>query len=150
MKFIPYKSEGFTEDDLKTWIEAVEEELEVRLPEDYRNHMLENNGGIADGERVIFDSYAADVAVPEDIILRRFHYLEDGEGPIEEDAEFGGVDFIPFGLEIAPTYSGILMISLSKGDYGSIFHMNSDEDEPDKLTNSWSEFVSYLKDVPEE
>jgi hypothetical protein len=150
MKFRNDIPEGITRMDLEEWIEKIENEtLKVKLPEDYRNYMLAHNGGPAIGENVIFDADSANIAVGEDIILRSFHYLEDGQGTLEKEARRGGVNHIQKGLTICSTYSGILMLSLASNEFGSIYHMHG-YGKPIKLANSWTEFVSYLIDAPEE
>ncbi len=154
MKFkMRVKFRELEQNTLKEWLEAfeghLEEHLKAGLPEDYRNHMLEYNGGSAIGENVIFDADRAGIAVGEDIILTSFHYLDNGEGSLEREARRGGTDHIPKGINICYTYSGVLIMSLAQGDFGSVYHMHN-YGEPIKIASSWTEFVSYLIDYDED
>ncbi|MGH1385147.1 SMI1/KNR4 family protein [Kordia sp.] len=130
---------------LENWLITFEEALKINLPRDYRTHILTYNGGSPEGDYVIFDADSADVLVSEDIHLYNFNYLDNGEGSLDEQASRGGARYIPKGIDIGASSGGILMMSLASGEFGSIYHMFS-YGEPQKIANSWTEFVSYLID----
>ncbi|MGH1385149.1 SMI1/KNR4 family protein [Kordia sp.] len=146
MKFESDIPENLEEGVIESWLVAFEETMEIRLPEDYRTHMLRYNGGVPIKENyAVFDEDIADVLVDETIIIKSFKYLDNGEGSLDMQARWGGTDYIPKGIDIGSTYGGILMMSLATGGFGSIYHMFS-YGEPQKIANSWTEFVSYLID----
>ena len=58
----------------------------------------------------------------------------------------GGSDLIPNGIDIGYSSAGVLIMSLASGEFGSIYHMFNYSEEPEKIANSWTEFVSYLID----
>jgi hypothetical protein len=131
---------------LESWLVTFEEALKMRLPEDYRNHILKYNGGKPIKENyAVFDHDLTGVIVDETIIIKSFNYLDNGEGSLDRQIRWGGTDYISKGIDIGSTYGGILMMSLAAGEIGSIYHMFS-YGEPQKIANSWSEFVSHLVD----
>ncbi|KAB8155847.1 hypothetical protein EZY14_001150 [Kordia sp. TARA_039_SRF] len=130
---------------LESWLVTFEEALKIRLPEDYRSHILKYNGGSPIGDYVIFDADSASIMVSEDIHLYSFNYLDNGEGSLDEQASRGGARYISKGIDIGASSGGILMMSLAEDEIGSIYHMFS-YGEPQKIANSWTEFVNYLID----
>ncbi|MGH1385148.1 SMI1/KNR4 family protein [Kordia sp.] len=142
---ISTKYEDLEEGVLENWLAAFENTLKIRLPKDYRNHMLKYNGGFPVGDYVIFDADSAGILVDEDIHVQSFDELDNGESELEEQAEWGGSDLITKGIDIGYSSAGVLIMSLASGEFGSIYHMFS-YGEPQKIANSWTEFVSYLID----
>jgi len=146
MKFEADIPENLEEGVLESWLVAFEEALQIRLPKDYRTHILKYNGGVPIKENyVIFDADSAGILVDETIIISSFNYLDNGEGSLAKQANRGGARYIPKGIDIGSAYGGILMMSLAGGEVGSIYHMFN-YGGPEKIANSWTEFVGYLID----
>ena len=143
---ISTRYEDLEEGVLESWLVAFENALKIQLPKDYRSHMLKYNGGFPVGDYVIFDADNAGILVEEDIHIYSFNELDDGEGELDEQAEWGGSDLITKGIDIGYSSGGVLIMSLSSGELGSIYHRFNYDDEPEKIANSWTEFVSYLID----
>jgi hypothetical protein len=145
MEFDSDIPENLEEGVLESWLVAFEEAMKIRLPEDYRNHILAYNGGSPEGDYVIFDADRADILVSEDIHVYSFNYLDNGNGSLDIQSNRGGARYIPKGIDIGASSGGMLMMSLAADEFGSIYHMFS-YGEPQKIANSWTEFVSYLID----
>jgi hypothetical protein len=145
MKFESDIPENLEKGVIENWLVAFEKAMQVRLPEDYRNHILTYNGGSPEGDYVIFDADSADILVSEDIHVYSFNYLDNGKGSLDIQSNRGGARYIPNGIDIGASSGGILMMSFAEGEFGSIYHMFS-YGEPQKIANSWTEFINYLID----
>ncbi|THF52852.1 SMI1/KNR4 family protein [Flavobacterium supellecticarium] len=111
-----------------------EEETGVTLPEDYRVHMLQYNGGSP-------FSYYLYFGEPDDgILLFRFKSIKYGAPLVEKQ------DYLPENyLSIGYIEAGYLAMSLDKKEYGSIFVYYS-EVELTKIAASFTAFLDGLVD----
>lgn len=112
----------------------------TRLPEDYRQHMLDLNGGvqISDGN-LYFANYVSDEG--ELVLSSLFHFEGPGSSVVEASELY---DSLPNGIVIGDFDGGLISMSLDEGDYGHIY-MEFSYTDPEKIANSFTEFLNGLE-----
>jgi hypothetical protein len=129
-------------DTKETLISAFETGVlqDKRLPEDYREHMKQYNGGLKaeDG-----DLYYTNYESPEgELILKTLFHLT-GPGPsVEKMSKLN--DNFPNLITIGSFYGGVIMMSLQGGSYGKIY-MRFSYTEPEKVADTFTEFLDGLE-----
>ncbi|KAB1158918.1 SMI1/KNR4 family protein [Tenacibaculum aiptasiae] len=105
----------------------------LKLPEDYKQHLLQYNGGYPDGDYVCFKH-------PNKIIhLEYFHAVKSG---LEEYLFLRNV--LPKGqISIGAIPGGRISISLDEVSYGSIY-ISYEDVNPEKIADSFTEFINGL------
>lgn len=119
-------------------LQAFENKIGKKLPYDYRQHMINFNGGKAIGENIYFD------LIDDDIIFSHFHALKDPDNNLVLERYNVGFSLLD-GIIISNIRGGCLAISLSNQDFGAIYAFYSDTD-PFKIANSFTEFIEGLVD----
>lgn len=117
-------------------IREFEAETGLSLPEDYKAHMLQYNGGHASGIDVFFGE-------PDDgINLSCFLPMKYADSSLVVETK----DYLPEKyISIGLTQTGYLAMSLDEETYGSIY-VHYSEAELEFLAASFTEFVNGLID----
>jgi cell wall assembly regulator SMI1 len=102
-------------------LEAIEQQYGFTLPEDYKTHILEHNGGWP--QRSAFLEVRADgTRVKRDI--SDFYSVRHGESPLERKMELLydqlHPDLVPFGRD---TGGDLFVLSVGPQDYGSVYYI---------------------------
>jgi hypothetical protein len=109
-----------------------EQDYNLKLPESYRNIMLEYNGGYP--EKTYFQGG-----------IVYFDPIKYGNTTLEKMID-GMQGFLPKGAFPFADYSGqSLCISLNKTDYGAIYFLD-ETGEYDKVCDSFEQFLEELSD----
>ena len=120
-------------------IREFENKLGLSLPEDYKTHMLQYNGGRPEGHNVFFNTSN------DKISLGYFHPIKYGCSTVEKIYELTH-DFLPKNhVSIGDTHTGYLNMCLDQNDYGAVYLYHSNKKER-KIANSFTEFVNGLVD----
>jgi hypothetical protein len=113
------------------------EELELKLPEAYKLHILENNGGYPENEYF------------KNIHVHYFYAIKKGEYPLEEKIsnlkDVLPINYFPFTSDEGGNQ---VCISLNEEDYGKVYFcpMDMGEVKPEFLANSFTEFLEGLSE----
>ncbi|EDP96811.1 SMI1/KNR4 family protein [Kordia algicida OT-1] len=121
-------------------IEQLETDYSIKLPEDYKNHMLKFNG-INPLEDYYFlpDTWEDEINFFSTLPIKYGHYI------FEKANLIGYLEDYPENhVSIGRTRTGGLSLSLHKEDYGSIYVYYSDG-EMHKLAASLTEFLQGLE-----
>ncbi|CAL2080621.1 SMI1/KNR4 family protein [Tenacibaculum sp. 190524A05c] len=108
----------------------------LKLPDDYKSHMLTYNGGYPDGDYVCFRN-------PNRIIeLEYFHPIKYGSDTMEYYLFMRKV--LPKNhISIGIISGGRISLSLSELDYGSVY-ISYEDVIPEKIASSFTEFINGL------
>lgn len=122
-------------------LQEFEATMESPLPQDYRQHMLDYNGGIKAKDGFLY--YTKYESEEGELVLKSLHHFKGGGGGsvVHYSKSF---DFLPKAIDIGSIYGGILSMSLADNDYGHIYMQFSDTD-PEKVANSFTEFLEGLE-----
>ena len=136
-----------------------EKKFEINLPKDYKEFMIENNGGESDND-LFFDFYDNVTQKNNSSVIRSFFRIyeiknnkivyDDLEKICKIMWEEGTLDKKM--LPIADDPGGnVICISLFSEDYGTVYFANHEYEDSDtgylfvsKIANSFSEFVAIL------
>ena len=141
----------------KETIAAFEKNLNINLPEDYKQFMIKNNGGMPEDD-VVFNYFDNVTETEKRAVIQEFYiiYTEDN---FEVDniknicKGFWNDEALPetmysFGSDPA---GNILCISLSSDDYGSVYLCNHEFETidtgymmPSKIADSFDGFLNAL------
>lgn len=124
----------------KQIIEDFEIAINSRLPKDYKKHMLNYNGGRKiKSENLYYTKYKSEEG---ELILNSLFNLSGGGDSVESASKF--YDYLPKAIVIGDFHGGIIVLSLSDNDYGSIY-MQFSYTEPEKIATSFTEFLNGLE-----
>jgi len=122
-------------------LQDFENKLDTKLPESYKEFILENNGGIP--EKRYFGDYA----------ISRFFSIKYGEdgGKIEYVKRVLGNAIPKEFLPMADDEGGWLFcLSLAEDTYGQIYFCPLDRNEVELIANSFEEFLGGLTEEEED
>lgn len=108
----------------------------LQLPEDYKQHMLQYNGGYPKGDYVCFEPYEGIIT------LSYFNPIKYGASTMEDYLDMRNV-FPKNQILIGIIVGGMLIISLDENSYGHIYIAYEDVN-PEKIANSFTEFINGL------
>lgn len=139
-------------------LDNFEKKIRQKLPEDYRNFMIEHNGGTP-SEDLVFDYIDVVVEQENTTDIREFYIFYDSETSNYDDIVFIyktmtndkiiPAEMLPIGDDSLGNPFGIL---LSKGnDYGKIYLMNHETENSEtgylamsKVADSFADFIKKL------
>jgi cell wall assembly regulator SMI1 len=135
-----FTEKKITAQDIKTF----EDHFQIKLPADYKNHLLQYNGGVPDK-----DSFELDKT--EELWLSRFYSLKYGKNNLEDafttlkiNEKILPDSLFPFAIDMGGNH---FCISLAQEGYGKIYYCEHDtEDSPRLISNSFAEFMNSLKE----
>jgi len=135
-KFTLVKQE-LTQKDIDTF----QEEMNLKLPKSYIEHMLKFNGGAPD------DNY-----FKGSVGIAHFDPIKYGNYPLEKKIKMINdvlpKDFFPFAYDAG---GNDFCIDLSEENNGKVYFIDWDEpDDPEFLANSFEEFLEGLTDTKED
>ncbi len=152
---IEYKE--FDRDDVKTKIEKLEEENNIKIPEDYKSFLLKYNGGKTndidfekEGWRADFYGEGFDVEnflSVEEILSKEYASYWDVITDQETEYEIKKELKKYVGIGVA-SGSYKILISCEDNDYGTVYlqdDRNREEFHVEKVTNTFNEFLKHLK-----
>jgi len=121
-------------------LENLERALNISLPNSYKELMIEFNGGIPEKE-YFKGGYG----------ISTFYPIKNGENNIEIVMEtiqdILPKDFFPFGDDMG---GNDFCIDLSEENYGKVYLIIWEDDDPVFLTNSFEEFLEGLTEIKED
>lgn len=136
-----------------------EEKFGISLPKDYKEFMLENNGGETEDD-YLFDFYDNVFKKNNTSVVRSFFrlYEDKNDDVVYDDLEkiceimWKEETLSPKSLPIADDPgSNVIYMSLKEEDYGAIYFANHEYEDsetgylfPSKISSSFSEFMSCL------
>jgi len=135
----------------------LENQLQIELPQDYKDFMLANNGGTPE-EDWAFDFVELDPSKITSSIIQEFMIIYAEETMEVNDLRAGYVALVESGqipkalLPIAEDPGGnLICISVSEKDYGRVYFGNHELEVPETgyivmslIANSFSEFIAKL------
>ena len=135
-KFTLVKQE-LTKEEIGTF----QEEINLKLPESYIEHMLKFNGGAPDNK--YFNSGYG---------IAHFNAIKYGKYPLEkivkDSKDYLPEKYFPFAYDAG---DNDFCIDLSEENYGKVYFIHGDEpDDPEFLANSFEEFLEGLTDTKED
>lgn len=118
----------------KADIQRIEQLIGSKLPNDYKNHMMNYNGGSVPLWKNYYFEFQDD-----SITLGRFHTISSLENYFNKRLSF----LYPKLLSIGSVNGGSLAIGYQNENFGNIYVYFSDEG-PHKIANSFTEFIESL------
>jgi len=120
-------------------INLLEQDLQVVFPDDYKEHMLQYNGGIVKSSAVYFKEFDTG------IVFESLHPIKNGDDTLE-DLYALRRDYLPEKyISIGYINGGNLCISLTEDNHGAIYAYYPDG-ENKLLAASFKDFLSNLID----
>lgn len=120
-------------------IEKVENLIGARLPDDYKKHMLEFNGGSVPLDKNYVFHFGEN-----ELDFSRFHQMKHEDGTVEEYFSHKHDFLYPNLISIGTTVEGHLALRIKGNDKGGIYFYSSDSG-PIQLTKSFADFINALK-----
>ena len=135
-------------------IEDFEKNIGKKLPDDFKEFMLENNGGCPEEELFTQNFNMINPETSEEITqsidIAEFMSLNDIEFEYDEIIDTGDIPqgYLPFGYT---SFDNLFLICLNQDNYGAIYYVNHDffDDSTgrfviSKICNSFSDFIESL------
>lgn len=114
----------------------------LKLPEDYKQHMLSFNGGYSNNANLYLKHSN------KTIDFEYFHPLKYGASTLEKYLDMRSV--LPKGqISIGAILGGRISLGLSKENYGQVF-ISFEDVNPEKVANTFTEFLNSLHESEEE
>lgn len=135
----------------------VENSLGIKLPEDYKEFIIQMNGGTPD-EDMLYDFYDEVLELENTSIIREFFSLYADDTILKNNLKVIyntmknektiPADMIPIADDPA---GNIISLSLNRNDYGFIYYLNHEFEDVEtgyliksKIANSFKDFIDCL------
>jgi cell wall assembly regulator SMI1 len=135
----------------------IENDLDIKFPKDYKNFMININGGVPE-EDMLYDFYDEVSEIENTSIIREFFSLYVDDTILKNNLKIIyntmknektiSADMIPIADDPA---GNIIGLSLNKDDYGFIYYLNHEFEDVEtgyliksKIANSFKDFIDNL------